>query len=249
MRVQLTSIATTQSHPHCCIALPLSTHASNQRAAAVKPIGQDQAFLIGPLEPACRPVRSPLHPATFFLHPSNPFGVKKFFLVFLLNCSRNGSRGIQEGTPSLQSIWTLTPASRFPSVSSRPRTGVTLSLKPPRKRQKSDFLPRLRAKDGKVTKLDSPLIKPNNPVVEEIVVTKRTYASTKKIVVVARPAAKKTSTFTKKLENLDVLAIAATKKTSTFTKRPNILVTAATRKTSSSPPGSGEFAFTFIHNA
>ena len=60
-------------------------------------------------------------------------GAKKFFLVFLSNCSRNGSRGIQERTPRLQPTWTLTPASRSPSVSSRPRIGVTLSLKNHRK--------------------------------------------------------------------------------------------------------------------
>jgi len=48
-------------------------------------------------------------------------------LVFLSNCYHNGSKGIREKTPSSPSIWTLTPESRFPSVSSRRRTGATLS--------------------------------------------------------------------------------------------------------------------------
>lgn len=66
----------------------------------------------------------------------DPFkGAKKFVLVFLSNCSRNGSRGIQEGTPRLQPTWTLTPAYRSPSVSSRPRIGATLSS--PKNQQKS----------------------------------------------------------------------------------------------------------------
>lgn len=37
----------------------------------------------------------------------------------------NGSEGIRERTPSLQSIWTLTPESRSLLVSSRRRTGAT----------------------------------------------------------------------------------------------------------------------------
>ena len=81
-----------------------------------------------------QPSSSPSTPSPREISPPNPLskGAKKFFLVFLSNCSRNGSRG-QERTPRLQAIWTLKPASRSPSVSSRPRIGVTLSLKNHRK--------------------------------------------------------------------------------------------------------------------
>ena len=40
-----------------------------------------------------------------------------------------GRKAFEKRRPSLQSIWTLTPASPFPPVSSRRRTGVTLSPK------------------------------------------------------------------------------------------------------------------------
>ncbi|KAF2229999.1 hypothetical protein EV356DRAFT_580358 [Viridothelium virens] len=204
---------------------------STENNLPIGSLGSDQ------LELGSRVLRTPLssEPSSPSLHLSSLIGVKKFFLVFLLNCSRNGSRGIQEGTPSLQSIWTLTPASRSPSVSSRPRIGVTLSQKPPRKKQKSGFLLRLRASDGKVTKLDTPLFKPSNPVVEEIAASKRTYASTKKIVilVVARPVVKtavKTSTSTKKLAILE-----STTTTTTATTVITTTTIAATRKTYREP--------------
>lgn len=78
-------------------------------------------------------VLTDLSPSSLF-PLQHPTGAKKSLLVLLSNCSCNSSKGFQEETPRLQSIWTLTPASRSPSVSSRPRTGVTLHQKKQKQR-------------------------------------------------------------------------------------------------------------------
>ncbi|KAK8230528.1 hypothetical protein HDK77DRAFT_312367 [Phyllosticta capitalensis] len=97
-----------------------------------------QSILLFPLpQPIVRPLKIPSaidcralprHLFPLFLSSITypyPKGAKKFFLVFLSNCPRS-SKGLQDRTHRLHSIWTLTPESRSPSVSSRPRIGVTL---------------------------------------------------------------------------------------------------------------------------
>lgn len=78
-----------------------------------KQILRDRSVLLATRQPHLLPSTQPISPEAR-VSSCLPF---ELFL--------NGSEGIRERTPSLQSIWTLTPESRSLSVSSRRRTGAT----------------------------------------------------------------------------------------------------------------------------
>lgn len=78
-----------------------------------KQILRDRSVLLATRQPHLLPSAQPISPEAR-VSSCLPF---ELFL--------NGSEGIRERTPSLQSIWTLTPESRSLSVSSRRRTGAT----------------------------------------------------------------------------------------------------------------------------
>jgi hypothetical protein len=87
-----------------------------------------------------------LLPSPFFPLPTPE---AESLLVFLSNCYHNGSKGIRKDSSS-QSIWTLTPKSRSPSVSSRRRTERRCHRDYSGQSREANLLV-LRASDGKVT--------------------------------------------------------------------------------------------------